>query len=146
MASAQKKEESFIRSTKKIKTSYQFPNNHMKRILPLLVILFLSVGSYAQQAAQSFTLEQCIEFAKENNPNLKNARSSITSSEAKVGEITAAGLPQITGSADLGNNFIIPTSFLPAQIVGGPPGEYVGVKFGTQYTGRASLNLDQMIF
>ena len=30
--------------------------------------------------------------------------------------------------------------------MGGPPGEYVGVKFGTKYVGRATFNLDQMIF
>lgn len=44
----------------------------MKRILPLLVILLLSVGSYAQQTAQSFTLEQCIEYALQNSINVQN--------------------------------------------------------------------------
>jgi len=52
----------------------------------------------------------------------------------------------------LGNNFIIPSSFLPSSFFPAPPAgspplpEYVPVKFGTQYVGRASLNVDQMLF
>ncbi len=98
------------------------------------------------QPIQEFTLEQCIEYAMINNPNLKNSKSAIESSEAKVRETVSSGLPQIGASADLGNNIIIPTTFLPAALVGGPAGEFVGVKFSPQYSGRGSLNIDQMIF
>ena len=119
----------------------------MKRVIIILTGILLCQSLYAQQTTPvSMTLQQCIEFAKENNPNLKSAQIAIKSSEAKVGETVAIGLPQINASADLSDNFIIPTSFLPAEILGGTPGEYVGVKFGTKYVGRASLNVDQMIF
>ena len=106
----------------------------------------LNAQTQQTQQAQSFTLDQSIEYAIAHNPNLKSTNLGVKSAEAKVGETLATGLPQITGSADLGNNFIIPTSFLPAEVLGGKPGEYVGVKFGTEYVGRASLNVDQMIF
>ncbi len=119
----------------------------MKRLyIFLAALLFMPAAHGQQKAPMTFTLQECIEFARENNPNLKSAKISIEASKAKVGETLATGLPQIYGSADLGSNFIIPTSFLPATIVGGPPGEFVGVKFGTQYVGRATLNVDQMLF
>ena len=96
----------------------------------------------------AFSLQQCIDFAKENNPNLKNSSIAIKSAQAKVGETLSIGLPQIGASADLGSNFIIPTSFLPASFFpNAPPDQdFVGVKFGTQYVGRATINVDQMIF
>lgn len=116
-----------------------------KTTLFIALVAIASIAN-AQQESQGFSLQQCIDFGQENNPNLKNSQSSISSSQAKVRETLSSGLPQIGASADLGSNFIIPTTFLPAQVVGGPAGEYVGVKFGTQYVGRASLNVDQMIF
>ncbi len=109
-----------------------------------------SAQSSQPSSVQSYTLQQCIDYALENNPNLKNSNSSIESARAKVRETLASGLPQIGATADLGSNFIIPTTFLPASFF--PPGavapgvEYVPVKFGTQYLGRSSLNVDQMIF
>jgi len=106
----------------------------------------LSAQSPKAQEVQSFTLDQSIEYAIAHNPNLKSANLGVNSADAKVRETLATGLPQVGASADLGNNFIIPTSFLPAEVLGGKPGEYIGVKFGTQYVGRASLNVDQMIF
>lgn len=99
----------------------------------------------AAKAPMDFTLQQALDFALENNANLKNAKEAVTASEAKVGEVLASGLPQINANADLGNAFVIPTTFLPGDFFG-KPGEYVGVKFGTQYNGRATINLDQMIF
>jgi outer membrane protein len=108
----------------------------------------LFVVSLVNAQQNSFSLKECIDYAKENNPNLKSARAAITSSEAKVGEILASGFPQINASADLGDNYIIPTSFLPAAAFNpsAPPDEFIGVKFGTTYSGRASINVDQMIF
>ncbi|MBL7856927.1 MAG: TolC family protein [Cyclobacteriaceae bacterium] len=116
--------------------------------LAMVVMLSAVETNGQQQAARSFSLQDCIDYAMENNPNLKNARAAITSSEAKVGEIIATGLPQINASADLGDNYVIPTSFLPARAFdpSAPEGQLIGVKFGTKYTGRASLNLEQMIF
>lgn len=119
----------------------------MKILYTLLTGLLLLQPALAQDKTPvSFTLQQCIDYAKENNPNIKSAAIGIDAADAKVGETLSMGLPQIYGTADLGSNFIIPTTFLPASIVGGPAGEYVGVKFGTQYVGRATVNVDQMIF
>jgi len=122
--------------------------NYKPAFLLFLVFSLSAQRTHAQTPARSFSLQDCIDFATENNPNLKNAREAITSSEARVGEILATGLPQINASANLTDNYIIPTSFLPAAIFdpNAGPDDFVGVKFGTKYTGNASLNLEQMIF
>ncbi|MBL7861874.1 MAG: TolC family protein [Cyclobacteriaceae bacterium] len=123
----------------------------MKFKYPLFfLVLLLAFEGSAQnkQASRFFSLQESIDFARDNNPNLKSARSAIEAAEARVGEFLATGLPQLNASANLTDNFVIPTSFLPA-IVFDPnagPDEYVGVQFGTKYTGNASITLDQMIF
>lgn len=116
--------------------------------LSIFVTALLAAGwsTAQQQTPATFTLDQCIEYAFDNNPNLKNSKISIEISRSKVRETVAGGLPQITGSGNLADNVIIPTSFLPAQVFGGPPGEFIGVKFGTQYSGTATLNFEQMLF
>lgn len=115
--------------------------------MSLLVALLIAGSTYAQQA-RTFSLQESIDYARENNPNLKSAQAAINSSEARVGEILAAGLPQINASANLTDNYIIPTSFLPAAVFDptAPSDQYVPVKFGTKYTGAASIGLEQMIF
>jgi outer membrane protein len=112
----------------------------------LITLLFVvSLSAYGQR---QMSLEECISYALANNPNIKSAQAAITESEARVGEYLATGFPQITGSADLGNNFVIPTTFVPAIIFdpNAPADQLAPVQFGTQYTGRASLDLNQMIF
>ncbi len=123
----------------------------MKRIYFLTVLagLIFSGSVYAQEKpATVYTLEQCIQYATEHNPNLRSAHAAVGASEAKVGEVMAVGLPQINASADLGNNYLIPTTFVPAIIFdpNAPEGALAPVKFGTQYTGRASIDVNQMIF
>jgi outer membrane protein len=125
----------------------------MKNRLPILAVivsLVISGSVFAQDKAAPavYSLQQCIEYGNEHNPNLKNAKTSVAASEAKVGEIIASGLPQINGFADLGNNYLIPTTFVPANTFdpSAPEGEMIGLKFGTQYTGRATIDLSQMIF
>jgi outer membrane protein len=121
----------------------------MKRIYFTMIVIAAGLaqrGHAQDKPVTPMSLQQCIEYAKVNNPNLKNAQVGIDAAKARVGETVATGLPQIAANADLGSNFIIPTSFLPAEILGGPPGEFVGVKFGTQYVGRATIDVNQMIF
>jgi outer membrane protein TolC len=131
-------------------TLYSFMKNRIT-ILTAIVGIAISGNVFAQENAAApavFTLQQCIDYANEHNPNLKNAKASVEASEAKVGEIIATGLPQVTGFADLGDNYLIPTTWIPAKVFdpSAPDGALAPVKFGTQYTGRATLDVNQMIF
>ncbi|MBX2962487.1 MAG: TolC family protein [Cyclobacteriaceae bacterium] len=113
-----------------------------------LMIAILMLFSTTLFAQQQMSLEACISYALEHNQNVNSARAGIDMAEARVSELLATGFPQISGNADLANNYIIPTSFLPAQVFDptAPEGEFIGVQFGTQYAGRATFDLNQMIF
>ncbi len=111
------------------------------------MLIALALGHTARSQS-AMTLQECIDYALKNNPVVQNAHLSHDMSKARVNEFLADGFPQLSAFADLGNNFKIPTTFIPAQIFdpSAPEGELVGVQFGTQYNGRATVDLSQMVF
>ncbi len=66
-----------------------------------------------QTEAQSFSLQEAIEYALEHNQNILNAQLDVDAAAGFVKENIATGLPQINASIDLSENFELPTSFLP---------------------------------
>ena len=117
---------------------------YKKSIITLSLTLFAMLATMAQDVRQ-LSLEQAIEYALEHNPSVVNAKFDQDIADGKVSETFASGMPQINGGLDLSNNFELPTSFLPGEIVG-MPGEEVPVQFGTRFSGSATLSLSQMIF
>ena len=116
---------------------------YKKLIITLNLSLFALLA--AGQEIRQLSLQQAIEYALQYNPSVINAKLAEEISEGKVSETIATGMPQINGGLDLSNNFELPTSFLPGEIIG-MPGEDVPVQFGTRYSGSATLSLSQMIF
>ena len=115
----------------------------MKKLLSILCILSATT-LFAQE--QSFSLDEAINYAIEHNYNVKSARLDVDIAKKQVQETTAIGLPQINGSVDYKNYIDLPVSLLPAEIVGGPPGEYAPLTFGTKHNVSAGLQLNQLIF
>jgi outer membrane protein TolC len=95
--------------------------------------------------AQTLSLKQCIEYAKQNNSNMKIASMETEKSGKKVSEQIGKGLPQIDVSSTLTNNLDISTSLLPGALFGSTE-EFVPVKMGTKYTSSNTLSLTQKIF
>jgi outer membrane protein len=124
--------------------------NPIRNIAPILFlwVLFTANGYAQQSTSRAFTLQEAIDFALDNNISLKNSKESVEASEARAKEVMGMGLPQLNATGSIIDNYIIPTSFIPALIFdpNAQPGELIGVKFGTQYTGNAAINLQQMIF
>ncbi|WP_299826357.1 TolC family protein [uncultured Pontibacter sp.] len=127
----------------------------MKNYLSLMGALFVLIGStYAQgQSVQSFSLQESINYALQNRASLQVTRNQEKIDKAKVGEIRAMGLPQISGTLDVGDNFIQQQTFLPAEFFNDPndpespqPGTFVPVTFTPAYTGNALLNGSQLLF
>lgn len=137
--------------------------------VPMLMALFLylsiSVKGHGQDMAagssgssgniqsgtQAFSLQQAIDYALQSSATVQNAQLDVQSAKARVGEIRAVGLPQVTAQGQLMDNLIIPTAFLPATFgrdpktvpPDAPPQAF---QFGVQYTGSASINASQLIF
>jgi outer membrane protein len=124
----------------------------MKRIITSL-LLCVALGTNAQNA---YTLQAAIDYALANNGTHQNVIVDQQLAEMKRKEIRGIGLPQIGGSFDVTNMFIIPTQLIPADafdfskfIPGAPsptPGTYNAVQFGIQYNATAGITLSQLIF
>jgi len=97
-------------------------------------------------AATSFSLKQAIDYAYQNQTNVKNAVLDEAIAKQKVKEVTGMGLPQIGSSFDVKDFLEIPTSLIPAEFFGGAPGTFAPVQFGTQYQATAGLDASQLLF
>lgn len=113
----------------------------------ILLMLPLSKGfTQEQEQPDSFTLEEAIEFALQNNYSSINADRDIEDAEKQKWETIASGLPQVDGDISYQNQLKQQVTLLPAEIVGGDPGTYIPVTFGQSQSASASATLRQQIF
>jgi len=136
-----------------------------KLILALACSIILSVNVQGQQDSTfKFSLQQCIDYAKANNPQIKAGVSDMNIAKADVKEITAIGLPHINAGANFTHNLKIATQVLPdfispsvygvlyrEQVLNPsqnpmPQSGVTPVQFGVPYSLNANATLSQMIF
>jgi len=118
-------------------------NRHLAGLFFVLAIL----NSHANaQEVHEISRDQAVDYALTHNPTILNTALDVESAEAFVKENISSGLPQVSASIDLSDNFELPTTFLPAEVLGGTPGEEIPVQFGTNYSGNATVGLTQMVF
>lgn len=98
--------------------------------------------------AQNYTLQQCIDYALQNEASYQNSSLDVEIAKAKVGEIRGIGLPQITASANLLDNVVVQKAFVPENAFNpfGDPKKVTPLGFGVKYSSSASLALTQIIF
>jgi outer membrane protein TolC len=139
-------------------------------MLTIIAVLSLSLA-FAQEkkeAEYSFTLQEAIDFALENNYSAINADRDLIDAKKQKWEVIATGLPQINGSVGYQNNIKQQVSLLPAAAfdntqstidvvneyfdanqtnfeVNTPEG-FIPIIFGTKQSAIASATLNQQIF
>ena len=119
----------------------------MKHKIVILLLLFVSfVSAQEEKQTYSFSLEEAISYALQNNYKAINASRDIEAAKQKKWETTATGLPQINGNVNYQNNIVLQKSVVPAEFFGGNPGEFAEVEFGTKHNMTASASLTQLIF
>ena len=119
----------------------------MKHKIVILLLLFVSfVSAQEEKQTYSFSLEEAINYALQNNYKAINASRDIEAAKQKKWETTATGLPQINGNVNYQNNIVLQKSVVPAEFFGGNPGEFAEVEFGTKHNMTASASLTQLIF
>lgn len=117
----------------------------MKKIIIIaLGILFGYLGNAQEQS--SFTLQQAIDFALENNRTAKNAARDIEAARKQKWETTATGLPQIEATIDYNNFLKQQIALIPAEFFGGNTGEFAEIIFGTKQTMTATATVKQLLF
>ncbi len=119
----------------------------MKRWV-LLGCWMLAVFTVGAQTVtkHEFSVKQAVDYARQNNVQVKNALLNIQIQKQSNREITAAALPSITGSVGLTDYLVIPTSLLPGEVFGQPAGTFIPVRFGTKYNSNATIQLNQLLF
>lgn len=119
----------------------------MKLKFTLFLLLFgLVISAQEGKKTYSFSLQEAINHAIEYNYSSINSGRDIEAAKKRKWETTAAGLPQINAFVDYQNNFVLQKSVLPAEIVGGNPGEFVELAFGTKQNMNSRATLSQLIF
>ncbi len=124
-----------------------------------LSCFFLLNAGWAQtvQDAESLSIKDCIDYATQNNSNIKIARLNERIARQQVNEIRGSGLPQakITGSYD--DRLKIPLLVIPGGgIPGAPTGNSgaggnsdnakgQGIPLGYQYNSSLTGEVTQMI-
>ena len=116
----------------------------MKNII-IIIGLLLSYSTNAQEN-YSFTLQEAIDFALENNRTAKNAAQDIEAAKKQKWETTSTGLPQIEASIDYNNWLKQQVSLIPAEFFGGNSGEFAEIAFGTKQTMNATATVKQLLF
>ena len=106
----------------------------------------LSLQITAQEETLNLSLQEAIDYAIKNNTAAKNATLDIEAAKKQKWETTAIGLPQINANIDYNNWLKQQVSLLPGEIVGGQPGTFVPVAFGTKQSVNATATLKQLLF
>jgi outer membrane protein TolC len=109
-------------------------------------LLFLLVFNLNAQESISFTLDEAVNYALEHNYTVRNAALDIEAAEKQKWEATAYGLPQIDGTVDYQNWIKQAVTFIPAEIIGGTPGEFEEVVFGAKQNMNATVTMNQVLF
>jgi outer membrane protein len=117
----------------------------LKKYKWFIGVVFISMQASAQQM-HAFSAKDCIEYGLKNNVQVKNALLDIQVQQQDNRILTALALPAVNGSGNYTDNLKIPTQLLPGEFFGQPPGSYVPVQFGTQYSAYGAVTLQQTLF
>lgn len=88
-----------------------------------LVALTSIANAQQQQQTQSFTLEQCIDYAVKNSVNMQNILIEEQIAQSRVKETVGIGLPQISGNVNATTNPQLPRFFGTKQRLFGFSGQ-----------------------
>ncbi|HSI89834.1 MAG TPA: TolC family protein [Adhaeribacter sp.] len=104
----------------------------MKKHFAVILLILAFAGQVSAQ--QTFpSLESCLRFAFQHRPDLQNERLTETVAKNQQKLATSALLPQVKAVSTFDNYLSLPVQLIPAEIFGGPAGEFQRVQFGTQY-------------
>ncbi|HOF19997.1 MAG TPA: TolC family protein [Bacteroidales bacterium] len=113
-------------------------------LLPGATVLF---------SQETYSLRQCLEYALDNNRNLKKSNYDREKAAYARQEVLGSLLPQISGSANLNDNlkkarFIMPNfvnSMLPPSAQDPDAEKYMIIEMGTTYNANVGVSLSQQV-
>lgn len=121
----------------------------MKKLTVILSILVLPLALSAQDSSVPMELgvHQAVEYAWQNNLKSKEASINVKQADKDVWIQASRGLPIVNGSFGFNNFINLPTSIIPAEAFGAPPGSpNIEAQFGQPWTMEAGVNVGLQIF
>jgi len=104
------------------------------------------VAITGQTVKVGMSLKEAINYALQNNPELKKSKFDVSISKETVKQTVAIGLPQVTASGGYQHYTRIPGNWIKnfAPTPGAP--EYIFLQFQQQINSSATLGVNQLIF
>ena len=121
-------------------------NIKLNLIALLFVVAGFSSAALAQAESFEFSLPEAQSYAVKNSYLSLNADKDVEIADRKVLETIGTGLPQISASGSFQKYVQTPLSLIPADIFGGPEGEFAEIFLGTEMQAGANLRIDQLLF
>jgi len=119
----------------------------MHRILSKILLVAgigVSANTYLLTAQAPMPLSECIQYALDNNPQMKIAKLQIADADWQIKENTSTGLPQI--SAGIGYQYFLQRPGIPASALGFPGAGDEKVFFNAYHSLTPSISLNQLLF
>jgi len=112
-----------------------------------ILTTFLFITSAATvMAQQTISLQDAINYALQNGESVKKARLDIEKGDYKIKEVRAGALPQVDATSQLTRSLKVQQFILPAEFMGGEPGEFIAVEAGTTWNAMSQVQLSQQVF
>lgn len=112
----------------------------------ITILAFLAAVALHAQGPISISLQQALEMAARQSYNVQSSELEAAKARARVKEITAIGLPQVSAEAQLQNFIDPPTSLVPNFFTPGIGPEYIAASFQLPWNASGGITLTQLIF
>lgn len=119
----------------------------MKNIITISLISWLTI--YSGLAQTTMSLQDAIDYAMQNNPEIINAKLALNDADAQIAERKSIGLPKIDGTLEFNHYPQVPKQALPdvfAMAFGLPPGESNEVSFLLKNNFTAGVSASSLLF
>ena len=120
--------------------------------LCFLLLFFLPLGRASaqtpdgEQAPVTLSLREAVQTALSQSLDIQDAFLALEEANERVSEAWAGVMPTVDFTGSYTRNIAPMVSFLPAEIFGGEPGEFLKVQFGADNAWSSALVLDQPLF
>ncbi|GAB3899141.1 TolC family protein [Larkinella knui] len=112
-----------------------------KAFIVLLLIVSRELG--AQTVLR--TVQDAIQLARQRNPDLTIARQNRVTQDQQRAVSQALLLPTARAFSNLDYNYALPTQLIPAEFLGGKPGEFRSLQFGVPFNLTAGVEVTMPI-
>lgn len=128
-----------------IPDNLQTTNRLARQLLAPVMAVLLLFAAAAIHAQQPLSLQNSVQYAIQNNPQVHRAALEARKGDYLIKEYLSTALPQVNGNGNFTYNMKLPTQLIP-NFFAGRPEELLPVQFGTALSATAGVELSQMIY